>query len=131
MSEAPHNDASHSELTGVGAAQCTDCHVVTGDMITGVHNNGYGLCHTDMVAAGGEALVTADHGNAELLFDVDTGQRHTAHTTNPVPLIYIGRPATLHDNGVLSDLSPTLLEMMGLPQPEEMTGRPLIEYTQE
>jgi 2,3-bisphosphoglycerate-independent phosphoglycerate mutase len=84
-----------------------------------------------LVAAGGEALITADHGNAELLFDVDTGQRHTAHTTNPVPLIYVGRPATLLDNGVLSDLSPTLLEMMGLPQPEEMTGRPLIEYTQE
>ena len=84
-----------------------------------------------LVEAGGEALITADHGNAELLFDVETGQRHTAHTTNPVPLIYVGRPATFHENGVLSDLSPTLLKMMGLPQPEEMTGRPLVEFTQE
>ncbi|HEY5733510.1 MAG TPA: 2,3-bisphosphoglycerate-independent phosphoglycerate mutase [Gammaproteobacteria bacterium] len=84
-----------------------------------------------LVAAGGEALITADHGNAELLFDVQTGQRHTAHTTNPVPLIYVGRPAKLQENGVLSDLAPTLLAMMGLPQPEEMTGRPLLEFTQE
>jgi len=80
---------------------------------------------------GGEALITADHGNAELLFDVETGQRHTAHTTNPAPLIYVGRSAELLENGVLSDLSPTLLAMMGLPQPEEMTGRPLIEFADE
>jgi len=82
-------------------------------------------------AVGGEALITADHGNAELLFDVETGQRHTAHTTNPVPLIYVGRPAEMLENGVLSDLSPTLLAMMDLPQPEEMTGRSLIEFPDE
>jgi len=79
-------------------------------------------------AAGGEALITADHGNAELLFDESTGQAHTAHTLNPVPLIYIGRPARLLENGVLSDMSPTLLAMMGLEQPQEMTGRSLIEF---
>jgi 2,3-bisphosphoglycerate-independent phosphoglycerate mutase len=82
-------------------------------------------------AVGGEALITADHGNAELLFDVETGQRHTAHTTNPVPLIYVGRSANLLENGALSDLSPTLLAMMDLPQPEEMTGRSLIEFAGE
>jgi len=80
---------------------------------------------------GGEALITADHGNAELLFDIETMQRHTAHTTNPVPLIYIGRPANLLDNGALSDLAPTLLSMMDLEQPEEMTGRSLIEFADE
>ncbi|MCW8963054.1 MAG: alkaline phosphatase family protein, partial [Gammaproteobacteria bacterium] len=82
-------------------------------------------------AVGGEALITADHGNAELLFDIETMQRHTAHTTNPVPLIYIGRPANLLDNGALSDLAPTLLSMMDLEQPEEMTGRSLIEFADE
>ena len=86
---------------------------------------------TALQQAGGEALITADHGNAELLFDVATGQRHTAHTTNPVPLIYVGRPAELQDNGALSDLSPTLLAMMDLPQPEEMTGRSLVEFSNQ
>jgi len=92
-------------------------------------------CHKRVVealnAVDGEALITADHGNAELLFDIETGQRHTAHTTNPVPLIYVGRSADLQENGALSDLSPTLLAMMDLPQPEEMTGRSLIEFADE
>lgn len=79
-------------------------------------------------SAGGEALITADHGNVELMFDETTGQPHTAHTLNPVPLIYIGRSATLHENGVLSDLSPSLLAMMGLEPPTEMTGHSLIEF---
>lgn len=77
---------------------------------------------------GGEALITADHGNAELLFSEETGQPHTAHTTNPVPLIYIGREADMVNNGTLSDISPTLLAMMGVEQPIEMTGRSLIEF---
>lgn len=79
-------------------------------------------------AVGGEALITADHGNIELLFNEETGQPHTAHTTNPVPLIYIGRDADMVENGALSDISPTLLTMMGLEQPIEMTGRSLIEF---
>jgi len=79
-------------------------------------------------AVGGEALITADHGNVEMLFDEITGQPHTAHTLNPVPLIYVGRPATMLENGVLSDISPSLLSMMGLEQPAEMTGRSLIEF---
>lgn len=80
-------------------------------------------------SVGGEALITADHGNAELLFDINTGQPHTAHTLNPVPLIYVGRSANLHESGALSDISPSLLSIMGLEQPVEMTGRSLIEFT--
>jgi 2,3-bisphosphoglycerate-independent phosphoglycerate mutase len=78
--------------------------------------------------AGGEVLITADHGNAEMMFDPSTGQPHTAHTLLPVPFVYIGRPARIRDGGSLQDVAPTLLRMMGLPQPADMTGRPLIEF---
>lgn len=78
--------------------------------------------------AGGEALVTADHGNAEKMADAGTGQAHTAHTSEPVPLLYLGRKAkVLRQDGVLSDVAPTLLHLMGVPVPEEMTGRCLLE----
>jgi 2,3-bisphosphoglycerate-independent phosphoglycerate mutase len=78
---------------------------------------------------GGEALVTADHGNAELMRDAVTGQAHTAHTLNLVPLIYIGaRQARLAETGALEDVSPTLLKMMGLQQPPEMTGEALVDF---
>ncbi len=77
--------------------------------------------------AGGEMLITADHGNAELMFDIETGQPHTAHTTNRVPLIYMGRPGAMVDRGSLEDIAPTMLYLMGLDIPAEMTGRPLIE----
>ena len=77
-------------------------------------------------AAGGEVLITADHGNAETMFDPATGQPHTAHTRNPVPLLYVGRPATVAAGGALADLAPTMLALMGLPAPPEMTGRPLV-----
>ncbi|OJW94017.1 2,3-bisphosphoglycerate-independent phosphoglycerate mutase [Thiobacillus sp. 65-1402] len=81
------------------------------------------------LARGGEVLVTADHGNAELMRDAETGQAHTAHTMNLVPLIYIGRRrATLAETGALEDVSPTLLKMMGLPQPPEMTGEALLQF---
>jgi 2,3-bisphosphoglycerate-independent phosphoglycerate mutase len=78
---------------------------------------------------GGELLITADHGNCELMVDPETGQPHTAHTTNPVPLFWITRDSggcRLRDGG-LADLAPTVLERMGLPVPAEMTGRSLIE----
>ncbi|MHB8347693.1 MAG: 2,3-bisphosphoglycerate-independent phosphoglycerate mutase [Acidiferrobacterales bacterium] len=77
--------------------------------------------------AGGEILITADHGNAEQMYDPDTGQPHTAHTTNPVPLLYIGRPAHLASGGSLEDVAPTMLFLMGLRIPAEMTGRSLVE----
>lgn len=75
---------------------------------------------------GGELLITADHGNAEQMRNPEVGQAHTAHTSNPVPLIYIGRPATLEDNGALSDIAPTMLQLMGLDKPQEMGGDSLV-----
>ncbi len=76
---------------------------------------------------GGEALITADHGNAEKMADDVTGQAHTAHTSEPVPFIYYGRSAEVAvTDGVLADVAPTLLTLMGLPVPEEMTGRPIM-----
>jgi 2,3-bisphosphoglycerate-independent phosphoglycerate mutase len=83
---------------------------------------------TAMRDAGGEVLITADHGNAETMLDVKTNQAHTAHTLNLVPLLYIGRKASLAERGALQDVAPTLLAMMGLPQPPEMTGRSLIRF---
>ncbi|WP_456407573.1 2,3-bisphosphoglycerate-independent phosphoglycerate mutase [Thiolapillus sp.] len=78
---------------------------------------------------GGAMLITADHGNCEKMLDEETGQPYTAHTTTPVPLVYVGdRPAHLIDGGALCDVAPTLLKIMGLPQPTEMTGHPLIEW---
>ena len=76
---------------------------------------------------GGALLVTADHGNAELMRDPATGGPHTAHTTNPVPVMLLGGPAgvPIHD-GRLADLAPTLLALLGLPQPAAMTGRSLL-----
>ncbi len=79
-----------------------------------------------IVAAGGEWLITSDHGNAEMMSDPQTGQTHTAHTTNPVPLLYVGRPARVAEGGALADIAPTLLALMEIEQPAEMTGRPLI-----
>jgi len=81
-----------------------------------------------MQKAGGEVLITADHGNAEMMFDSTTQQPHTAHTLDPVPLLYIGRKANIAKGGALKDIAPTLLRVMGLPQPSEMTGTPLIEF---
>lgn len=78
---------------------------------------------------GGEAIVTADHGNAELMFDPETGQPHTAHTCNPVPFIYVGRSAKIANTaGALCDIAPTILYLLGLPQPKEMSGEALVEF---
>lgn len=82
-------------------------------------------------AVGGQCFITADHGNAEQMLDETTGQAQTAHTTFPVPLIYLppnNRKARLLDQGRLCDLAPTLLKAMGLKQPAEMTGRALVEF---
>ena len=88
-------------------------------------------CLEKVIAAlkivGGEALITADHGNAELMFDEATQQPHTAHTLERVPLIYVGRPARITTNtGALQDIAPTLIRMLGLTVPKEMTGTSLI-----
>jgi 2,3-bisphosphoglycerate-independent phosphoglycerate mutase len=76
---------------------------------------------------GGEMLLTADHGNLEMMRDADSGQPHTAHTLEPVPLVYLGRAARLAAGGSLRDVAPSLLHLLGLAQPAEMTGRNLIE----
>ena len=81
-----------------------------------------------MQAIRGEVLITADHGNAETMLDTEAHQPHTAHTLNLVPLLYIGRKAKAAEGGALRDVAPTLLSMMGLPQPSEMTGKPLIAF---
>jgi len=75
---------------------------------------------------GGECLITADHGNAEQMTDANSGQAHTAHTSEPVPFIYVGRNAKPVENGKLSDVAPTILQLMGMPTPAEMTGKPLM-----
>lgn len=80
-----------------------------------------------MLECGGEIVITADHGNAEQMLDRTTQQAHTAHTLNLVPFLYIGRKANIAATGALQDVAPTLLAMMGLPQPQEMTGKSLIE----
>ncbi|UWP91863.1 2,3-bisphosphoglycerate-independent phosphoglycerate mutase [Aliiroseovarius crassostreae] len=90
-------------------------------------DDGLGRVLAALEKAGGAMIVTADHGNCETMWDEDTGGPHTAHTTNPVPVILFGGPqgATL-GHGRLADLAPTLLELMGLPQPAEMTGTSLL-----
>ncbi len=77
---------------------------------------------------GGDVLITADHGNVEQMFDDSTGQAHTQHTTLPVPLVYSGpRKLSLREGGSLADIAPTMLVMLGVPQPAEMTGHSLLE----
>jgi 2,3-bisphosphoglycerate-independent phosphoglycerate mutase len=87
-------------------------------------------CLGDVVAAthrgGGVCLVTADHGNAEMLLEEDGVSPHTAHTTNPVPLVVTRTDLPLRDGGELSDLAPTVLALLGLPKPEAMTGSSLL-----
>ena len=76
----------------------------------------------------GALFICADHGNAEKMIDYETGEPHTAHTTNPVPFILVNYDSdyTLREGGALCDIAPTLIEIMGLEQPKEMTGKNLI-----
>ena len=78
--------------------------------------------------SGAEVLITADHGNAEKMYDEATGQAHTGHTLDRVPLVYVGRPASVARGGALSDIAPTLLAMMRLPAPPQMTGHSLLAF---
>jgi len=82
---------------------------------------------TAIDAVGGEMLITADHGNIEQMTDPESGQQHTAHTTNKVPLVFHGRAARMREGGSLRDIAPTMLALLGLPQPIEMTGQSLLE----
>ena len=87
-------------------------------------------CLGDIVAAvqasGGELLITADHGNAEQMLNED-GSANTAHSLNPVPVIVTREGLELRSGGILADVAPTLLELLGIEQPAEMTGSSLIE----
>ena len=80
-----------------------------------------------VLARGGALLITADHGNCEVMRDPGTGQPHTAHTTRPVPFIWIqeGAQGPLREGGALEDVAPTVLGLLGLEKPAEMTGRDL------
>jgi len=138
-------EMSSAELTEnlVGAIKSGEydviiCNYPNGDMVghTGVYEAAVKACEAvdkcigDIVGAlkevGGECLITADHGNAEQMIDPDTGGVHTAHTNLPVPLIYVGREATMAEGGRLCDLAPTMLSLMDIEIPSEMTGKPLI-----
>ncbi|WP_204112939.1 2,3-bisphosphoglycerate-independent phosphoglycerate mutase [Shimia biformata] len=92
-------------------------------------DRGLGAVREALLKAGGAMIVTADHGNCEVMVDPVTGGPHTAHTTNPVPVILVNGPdgATLRGGGRLADLAPSLLDLMGLDQPPEMTGESLIQ----
>lgn len=80
-----------------------------------------------VMAKKGHMIITADHGNVEQMMDYETGQAHTQHTTEPVPFIYVGQTgATIETGGILADVAPTILALMNVPQPEEMSGRNLV-----
>ena len=93
-------------------------------------DNAVGQIAKTVSATGAAMLVTADHGNCELMWDSEANSPHTAHTTNPVPCILVNHikdcPAQKLRNGTLIDLAPTLLALLGIDQPEEMTGQSLI-----
>lgn len=105
--------------TGDLGAAMIACHSV---------DNGLAKVVPAVEAKGGAMIVCADHGNCETMVNPKTGQPHTAHTTNPVPVVLIGGPkgAKLREGGRLADLAPSLLELMGLEKPAEMTGETLI-----
>ena len=89
-------------------------------------DDGVGKVVDAILKMGGQCLITADHGNVDQMLDADGVTPFTAHSTNPVPLVMVGHEGKLADGGVLADLAPTMLDMMGLKQPEEMTGHSLL-----
>ena len=115
------------------------CNYPNGDMVghTGVYeaavkaveavDHSIGRVIEALERTGGECLITADHGNAEEMVNEQTGQAHTAHTSELVPFIYFGREATARTGGTLSDVAPTMLHLMGMEQPKEMTGTPIVK----
>jgi 2,3-bisphosphoglycerate-independent phosphoglycerate mutase len=126
------------DAIGSGRYDAIICNYANGDMVGHTGNldaakkaiEALDVCIGRVVdaarAAGGEVVITSDHGNAEQLHDDTTGQAHTAHTLNLVPCVYVGRPATMRNGGALQDIAPTLLALMGLPKPPEMTGHSLV-----
>ena len=115
------------------------CNYANGDMVghTGIYDAAVravetldeclGRVTSAIENAGGHCLITADHGNCEQMTDAKSHQPHTAHTCYPVPLVYVGSGSVSLSDGRLCDIAPTLLSLMQLPQPEEMTGESLVE----
>ena len=134
----PELTARLVEAIGSGTFDFIVCNIANPDMVghTGIEaaaiqavetvDSALGELAQAIRAAGGEMLITADHGNVEQMV-ADDGVAHTQHTVGPVPLVYVGRPAVLH-GGALCDLAPTVLALMGLPQPAEMSGHSLVEF---
>ncbi|MCY4473038.1 MAG: 2,3-bisphosphoglycerate-independent phosphoglycerate mutase [Kistimonas sp.] len=122
-----------------GAYDLVVCNYANGDMVghTGIFDAAVeavecvdsclGRVLQALESQGGQCLVTADHGNVEQMQDPATGQPHTAHTCEPVPLLYAGPKNIQLRDGLLSDIAPSILQLMGMEQPEEMTGTSLIE----
>jgi 2,3-bisphosphoglycerate-independent phosphoglycerate mutase len=130
------------EAIGSGQYDVIVCNYANGDMVghTGVFEAAVkavealdqciGRVRDAVLAAGGECLVTADHGNCEQMFDHESHQAHTQHTCDHVPLLYIGqRQLHINTGGTLADIAPSMLALMGLPQPAEMGGRNLLDFT--
>lgn len=107
--------------TGYFTAACTAIETI---------DNCLGRIQTALQQTGGEAIITSDHGNAECMFDNATQQPHTAHTTALVPFLYLGQQAkACRPHGTLADLAPTMLDLLGLATPAEMTGKSLLIHT--
>ena len=140
---APEVTEKLEEAIGSGEFDVIICNIANGDMVghTGVWEAALQaveavdqcLCRVRAAVdrAGGEMLVTADHGNIELMKDTESGQNHTAHTTFTVPLVFHGRPARFIDTGSLRDIAPTMLALLGLAKPREMTGKSLLDFDGE
>ncbi|MFP5440876.1 MAG: 2,3-bisphosphoglycerate-independent phosphoglycerate mutase [Gammaproteobacteria bacterium] len=138
---APEVTAKLVDAIRSGKYDVIVCNYANGDMVghTGVFaaavkaaealDQALGQLVDAVESVGGRMLITADHGNIEQMHDEETGQAHTAHTCDPVPLVYVGdKSATVQaTGGILSDIAPTLLTLMGVPVPKEMTGRVLVK----
>jgi 2,3-bisphosphoglycerate-independent phosphoglycerate mutase len=104
----------------------------TGDLAAAIKaaeavDKALGALRSSILAVGGEMLVTADHGNLEMMRDPITGEPHTSHTIGPVPFVYVGRKAMLNKGGALRDIAPTILYLLNIEKPVEMTGSSLVE----
>lgn len=139
MSSAELTDKLVAAIKG-GEFDVIICNYPNGDMVghTGVYDAAVKACEALDGCIGrvveairevnGQLLITADHGNAEMMINPETGEIHTAHTNLPVPLIYVGdKSLTLKDNGKLSDLAPTMLALSDMEIPSEMSGQVLFD----
>ncbi len=150
---SPHDVATYDEKPEMSAREITDAlvkHITSGQygFILANYANADMVGHTGVLeaaikavnvldecldrvlraaqGAGAHVLITADHGNLEIMSNPSTGQPHTAHTSDPVPFIMIGKRFNLRNEGILADVAPTVLDLLGIEKPSEMTGRSLI-----